>query len=100
MSGDRQYQHAMRARPARCRDIKPENCLLRLPVKPVYTTGMLNSTVAASGGAGGAAAAEIEEALLAAGNGSGYLLKLADFGLAREIKSKAPCTDYVSTRWY
>ncbi|CAO3625604.1 unnamed protein product [Cunninghamella blakesleeana] len=27
-------------------------------------------------------------------------IKLADFGLARELKSKAPCTDYVSTRWY
>ncbi|KAI8332128.1 kinase-like domain-containing protein [Chlamydoabsidia padenii] len=27
-------------------------------------------------------------------------IKLADFGLARELKSKAPYTDYVSTRWY
>ncbi|CAO3617994.1 unnamed protein product [Cunninghamella echinulata] len=27
-------------------------------------------------------------------------IKLADFGLARELKSKTPCTDYVSTRWY
>lgn len=26
--------------------------------------------------------------------------KLADFGLAREIRSKPPYTDYVSTRWY
>jgi protein kinase len=26
--------------------------------------------------------------------------KLADFGLAREIRSKPPFTDYVSTRWY
>ncbi|ORZ16870.1 kinase-like domain-containing protein [Absidia repens] len=34
-------------------------------------------------------------------NGSTQLtIKLADFGLARELKSKAPYTDYVSTRWY
>lgn len=26
--------------------------------------------------------------------------KLADFGLARDIRSKPPYTDYVSTRWY
>ena len=27
-------------------------------------------------------------------------MKIADFGLAREIRSKPPFTDYVSTRWY
>ncbi|KAL7058268.1 hypothetical protein AAHC03_016401 [Spirometra sp. Aus1] len=27
-------------------------------------------------------------------------IKLADFGLAREIRSQPPYTDYVSTRWY
>ena len=27
-------------------------------------------------------------------------LKIADFGLAREIDSSPPFTDYVSTRWY
>jgi len=31
---------------------------------------------------------------------SGNVLKIADFGLAREIRSKPPYTDYVSTRWY
>lgn len=30
----------------------------------------------------------------------GSQLKIADFGLAREIRSKPPFTDYVSTRWY
>ncbi len=30
----------------------------------------------------------------------GDLLKIADFGLAREIRSRPPFTDYVSTRWY
>jgi len=28
------------------------------------------------------------------------LIKIADFGLAREIRSKPPYTDYISTRWY
>ncbi|KAI9494145.1 kinase-like domain-containing protein [Zychaea mexicana] len=28
------------------------------------------------------------------------IIKLADFGLARQIKSKPPYTEYVSTRWY
>ncbi|XP_063346944.1 serine/threonine-protein kinase ICK-like isoform X2 [Pelmatolapia mariae] len=28
------------------------------------------------------------------------LVKIADFGLAREIRSRPPYTDYVSTRWY
>ncbi len=30
----------------------------------------------------------------------GDIIKLADFGLAREIRSKPPFTEYVSTRWY
>ena len=28
------------------------------------------------------------------------VIKIADFGLAREIRSMPPFTDYVSTRWY
>ena len=28
------------------------------------------------------------------------LVKIADFGLAREIRSRPPFTDYVSTRWF
>lgn len=27
------------------------------------------------------------------------IVKIADFGLAREIRSTPPFTDYVSTRW-
>jgi len=30
----------------------------------------------------------------------GDTVKVADFGLAREIRSRPPYTDYVSTRWY
>jgi len=30
----------------------------------------------------------------------GDIVKIADFGLAREIRSRGPFTDYVSTRWY
>lgn len=35
--------------------------------------------------------------LLVSGQGE---VKLADFGLAREIRARPPFTDYVSTRWY
>lgn len=28
------------------------------------------------------------------------IVKIADFGLAREIRAKPPFTQYVSTRWY
>ncbi len=28
------------------------------------------------------------------------VIKVADFGLAREVCSRPPYTDYVSTRWY
>lgn len=28
------------------------------------------------------------------------VLKLADYGLAREIRSVPPFTEYISTRWY
>ncbi|KAJ1482272.1 mitogen-activated protein kinase 7, partial [Baffinella frigidus] len=31
---------------------------------------------------------------------SGELTKICDFGLAREIRSRPPFTEYVSTRWY
>jgi protein kinase len=31
---------------------------------------------------------------------SGDILKIADFGLAREIRSRPPYTEYISTRWY
>lgn len=31
---------------------------------------------------------------------TGDVVKLADFGLAREVRSQPPYTDYVSTRWY
>lgn len=30
----------------------------------------------------------------------GDVLKIADFGLAREIRSRPPYTEYISTRWY
>ena len=40
------------------------------------------------------------ENLLVTGSDSHPLVKLADFGLAREIRSRPPYTDYVSTRWY
>lgn len=31
---------------------------------------------------------------------TGHTVKIADFGLARELRSRPPYTEYVSTRWY
>ena len=63
--------------------MKPENIL-------VTTTGLFNyipvSPIAASN-------ASNENDVVA-------LIKLADFGLARETQSPTPYTDYVATRWY
>ncbi|KAG5639241.1 hypothetical protein H0H81_005315 [Sphagnurus paluster] len=64
------------------RDMKPENVL-------VTTTGLHNyvsvSPIAPPG--------TIEADVVA-------IIKLADFGLARETRSSPPYTEYVSTRWY
>ena len=40
------------------------------------------------------------ENILATTGAADVLVKIADFGLAREIRSAPPFTDYVSTRWY
>lgn len=40
------------------------------------------------------------ENLLCNGSGTSVVVKIADFGLAREVRSRPPYTDYVSTRWY
>src|SRR5438270_10580745 len=45
-----------------------------------------------------AAYSETTENLLC--NSNNDIVKIADFGLAREIKSRPPYTEYVSTRWY
>ena len=37
------------------------------------------------------------ENILISDNG---VVKIIDFGLAREIRSRPPYTDYVATRWY
>jgi serine/threonine protein kinase len=65
------------------RDMKPENLL-------ITTTGLADyppSTVHPIQGA------PYEKDVVC-------IVKLADFGLARETKSKPPYTEYVSTRWY
>ncbi|TFK77106.1 Pkinase-domain-containing protein [Pluteus cervinus] len=65
------------------RDMKPENIL-------VTTTGHFDYT-SVSPLAGPNTPKERDVVTI---------IKLADFGLARETKSKPPYTEYVSTRWY
>ncbi|KAF7310906.1 hypothetical protein HMN09_00633800 [Mycena chlorophos] len=65
------------------RDMKPENVL-------VTTTGLFDY-VSVSPNAPPNAPPEKDVVAI---------IKLADFGLAREIRSKPPYTEYVSTRWY
>jgi meiosis induction protein kinase IME2/SME1 len=65
------------------RDMKPENVL-------VTTTGLHDYT---SVSPNAPHHAPPEKDVVA-------IIKLADFGLAREIRSPPPYTEYVSTRWY
>ncbi|KAG5733324.1 Sporulation protein kinase pit1 [Termitomyces sp. T112] len=64
------------------RDMKPENVL-------VTTTGLFNYTPVSPIAQPGTTEGDVVA-----------IIKLADFGLAREIKSSPPYTEYVSTRWY
>ncbi|SCU92821.1 LAMI_0E12178g1_1 [Lachancea mirantina] len=59
------------------RDVKPENILIS-PSNHFYTKGWLVD-----------------------GNyNDNYVVKIADYGLARHVGNKSPYTAYVSTRWY
>lgn len=62
------------------RDLKPENLLIRKEVGDK------------SGGAAGSGSG--------CGRDGDEVVKLADFGLVKEIRARPPFTDYVSTRWY
>lgn len=60
------------------RDIKPENLLVRgCPPEEVFRSAKDKVSVFKN-----------------------MEIKIADFGLAREIRSRPPYTDYVATRWY
>ncbi|KAG5439072.1 hypothetical protein PCK2_000877 [Pneumocystis canis] len=66
------------------RDIKPENILVssissqKLPKSSIFNNKFQTHPT----------------------DDSTYIIKLSDFGLAREITSQPPYTSYVSTRWY
>lgn len=60
------------------RDVKPENILV-MPTLQYYGT---------------------KENIPPERRGDTYVLKLADYGLARHVRNLRPYTSYVSTRWY
>lgn len=70
------------------RDIKPENVLISI-IPPAAQTNPPNRHIFTPPATPPAKQTP-----------SSYLVKLADFGLAREIRSRPPYTSYVSTRWY
>ncbi|BFZ64496.1 Serine/threonine protein kinase [Saitoella coloradoensis] len=78
------------------RDVKPENILVtEVPVTPLRTPlGSSSSHASSMAGHG-----RFDGAMQAAASCQ-YTIKVADFGLAREIKATPPYTTYVSTRWY
>lgn len=65
------------------RDLKPENLLITTTGLADYPTSLIDPPPGAT----------TEKDVV-------VIVKLADFGLAREIKSAPPYTEYVSTRWY
>ena len=73
------------------RDIKPENLLLQLDnfIPPTPTTAATTSTSRPFSRPTTSSAAYLTPSL-----------KLADFGQARDIRSRPPYSEYVSTRWY
>ena len=68
------------------RDMKPENLLIR------YNRNKKKQTIKLHNNQQTSSDNDHED-------NDGMIVKLADFGLAREIKSKSPYTEYVSTRW-
>ncbi|ODQ50667.1 kinase-like protein [Saitoella complicata NRRL Y-17804] len=78
------------------RDVKPENILVtEVPVTPLRTPlGSSSSHVSSMAGHGRF------DGVMQAAASCQYTIKVADFGLAREIKATPPYTTYVSTRWY
>ena len=87
------------------RDMKPENLLVTTTgITDYLTPEALNQINTQRGSSSGS-----DEPLPRTPNGDIQprlekdvlvIVKLADFGLARETSSKPPYTEYVSTRWY
>lgn len=77
------------------RDLKPENLLLSTwPPQIPYPQTQNQKSLASS---------PITDTPTDTGSTSlprNPFIKIADFGLAREIRSRPPYTEYVSTRWY
>ncbi|KAI5289822.1 hypothetical protein KEM54_003132 [Ascosphaera aggregata] len=77
------------------RDIKPENILISTNGSGGGTSNTSSSLSSTAQGF-----AKYSQMITPPSTPSTHTVKIADFGLAREINSKQPYTTYVSTRWY
>jgi serine/threonine protein kinase len=69
------------------RDLKPENLLIQRMPADILRTGIYLYLL-------------VRNIMENTESAQDVVIKIADFGLAREIRSLPPYTDYVSTRWY
>ncbi|KNE63897.1 CMGC/RCK/MAK protein kinase [Allomyces macrogynus ATCC 38327] len=87
------------------RDLKPEN-LMVIGGNGLNVAWNAPGTGGGGGVGGGGTGAGSPAATLGRNNVSSPLniapltTKIADFGLARELRSRPPYTEYISTRWY
>jgi len=71
------------------RDIKPENILVTVQARDDMGSTLKRYSQIVR-----------DTAAMSSASPQQYLVKIADFGLAREMHSPTPYTTYVSTRWY
>lgn len=91
------------------RDVKPENVLVqRVPVPPRVVFKDTSTNIPSKNCVSNnsdvapllADSTSNEYPLMIDNDFTSYIVKLTDFGLARQTESKATYTSYVSTRWY
>ncbi|CAG8748953.1 5348_t:CDS:2, partial [Cetraspora pellucida] len=85
------------------RDMKPENILISTKKKTICNCTNRSDSICNSKQCQNAPWIEHIKTIQdinKSDDSDNYIVKVGDFGLARDIKSKPPYTEYVSTRWY